>query len=1582
MNGRVAGARYGALFLFVGACTTADPKTEPVARSTAADVAGCAEPLTFAGVDWCVTRMGENGSDNDIPITGSVALNGDSLSITSDGDGLTLAEDGDAATDDDGLLYVYTPVPHATDGQGQSIPRDVELVVHFTMPAAAATKSQLGVMIRDSVAGKSPRGAGLFSMGATEWNAPVTCDGSDIHLGSWRTELRSSIPGQGLVMGSGGIHNGRVGADFYMRIQRIGKDFAVQHSVDGNDWAAIGGGALTNPDSLIGFFIAGNGSSPTATVDRVYLGPPRLDYRSTWIGSSLVQHSTDYIAFGMHDVYVAPDGTIYKYSEATDPNRELTVINADGSIRPIAYGSSVLGPGFYQGGIAGDPSAGEIYVARRADPAPCHPGSYVERRHAADASPITGAAPLEFGATTLGLIGGLAAARGKVYLSDVAVNDTLTQGQCAYSPTPVPPTRASTIRIHDTSDPTHPSQFDFTDRNGGAATPGSLAVDDGGDIWIVQQATDYPVLGLGACTNVNSNKKQCPDPAGTCYPADADRDLCPCTAERSSYPGMFNIKREGVVQCRHPDGTRCVAGQSPIEITNSVAGYAAGGFNPVGVSVDPGANPASAGDDRLIIADNGQHQNLLICQNLHSGSPTCNTFGVQGGVFAGSTPGLVNDPAAGGSARFFSPLKGAVDASGNIYVGSSAPRVDIRKFTASGSLLWARYGLGTEPGSFDPDSDGHDYYTTTRHYTFDTSQTAPGSEWAVRGVSWNPFGAAPPGDRYADTLYSGGIAFGVRRLAQDNSPSRQLFGFQNKNNNEQRFYRYNGEVATLFGSFDYIPIRDGDSCDESVPDIDGCLRLWIDADGDGVEDRGTDPDPCKACLGFSGVCEVKTVPMPSSPSTPSGTYVSDIDARGDLRLAFPDRIWEFHRTWPADAINPSYAMTPTEVLIPSTLGRILSIHFDAASPDDSMYLVGTRPGLPAGCTGTNDPCWCWAAVIQVVRYDHFHSTPVLAPGYPVVLPAPENLLDVPDPTVERAADRHCAGCALDRAEYRGFDQVGGLFFVQRRTGDILVYDAQTGTKLQTLYAGAELSGDESWTDSSYPGSIHAFKRNNGEYLITNLDSNNQARTIVFRYTPPSTRAWTPASLAPIAWYKAGSDELTVANGHVAQWNDRSGHGHHLTNGTDAGRPAYDAAGWNSSKPSVTFNGSALLSQAGWGDVPTGTDQPFTVLAVVETQASSPAGAVVSWWNSNDGSDVRCNLAPQGNDAVLDITRGSGNANDQHFTGTSALAAGRHVVAWRFAPNTFTLSGDGSSQTSSAQSPFAGLSFDTFTMGAKTTLPTGLFTGKVAEVVVVPSAVADADIARFGDYAQATWGGLTGNNSSWTPSALTPLAWYAADPAHMTIASGHVAQWNDLSGHGHDLVNTFEPGRPAYDASGWNSAAPAVVFNGGSLLRFDGWTGLPGGTDQPFSVLAVVETQTTTAESALLAFWHSAGGYDVRCNLVPQGNSSLLGISRGEGSSTDQTFTGTTAFAPGRHVVAWRFSPNTFTLTVDGISQTSQPQAPVVPLSFDTLVLGAKTTLPTGLFAGKVTEVVVAPSVVADADVAHFEEYAHTRWGGF
>ena len=213
----------------------------------------------------------------------------------------------------------------------------------------------------------------------------------------------------------------------------------------------------------------------------------------------------------------------------------------------------------------------------------------------------------------------------------------------------------------------------------------------------------------------------------------------------NDFPDITSAKYPAAVKCYKTDGT--FTGR---QITDLV--------NPTSIAYD-------SVKDRLLVAENGPDQNIRLYANLEKNPAYATSFGIKGGLYAGEHPGLLNDPDAGGNARFYSLNGVGVDTQGAIYVSCSGQGTDLRKFTPEGKMAWMVNSLFfCNTPDVDPDSDGSEIYTTYAHMHLDLAQTAPGSEWSYVSYNWNLF-------RFGEPPRIGGAQAVMRRIG----PNRKRY---------------------------------------------------------------------------------------------------------------------------------------------------------------------------------------------------------------------------------------------------------------------------------------------------------------------------------------------------------------------------------------------------------------------------------------------------------------------------------------------------------------------------------------------------------------------------------------------------------------------------------------------------------------------------------------------------------------------------------------------------------------------------------------------------------------------------------------
>jgi hypothetical protein len=227
---------------------------------------------------------------------------------------------------------------------------------------------------------------------------------------------------------------------------------------------------------------------------------------------------------------------------------------------------------------------------------------------------------------------------------------------------------------------------------------------------------------------------------------------------------------------------------------------------------------------RLLVADSGPDQQILIFDNLAQQPRRAGTFGQKGGIFSG-TPGRFGD------LRFNDPIGVGADRAGNIYVisdGQSGGGGNVMEsYTTTGKLNWRLFGLEfVDMADFDPAADT-DLYTKEERFQVHYNQP-PGRDWSYVGYTINRF-KYPEDPRLH--IWSAGVW--VRRL------QGKLILFVNDMNAQYlQVYRFNhatdGEIAIPSGLFTGRRIREKNNWPPRQPEKGEWI--WRDTNGNGAFD--------------------------------------------------------------------------------------------------------------------------------------------------------------------------------------------------------------------------------------------------------------------------------------------------------------------------------------------------------------------------------------------------------------------------------------------------------------------------------------------------------------------------------------------------------------------------------------------------------------------------------------------------------------------------------------------------------------------------------------------------------------------------
>jgi hypothetical protein len=444
---------------------------------------------------------------------------------------------------------------------------------------------------------------------------------------------------------------------------------------------------------------------------------------------------------------------------------------------------------------------------------------------------------------------------------------------------------------------------------------------------------------------------------------------------------------------------------------------------------------------RLLVAENGPRQQILI-YNITGGKPAqVGTFGIERGVFAG-VPGEIGD------LKFYGLTGVGTDAAGNIYVNSNGFKnagTDLRKFSPSGKLQWRLLGLHfVDNADTDPQSNGVDVYAKEEYFQMDYSKK-PGQQWTYKAYTVNPF-KYPQDPR----LHTSPTSVFFRRIQ-----GKPFMYLTDMYQSFIQVYRFNpstdGKIAIPSAMFRDTTLKDGKPVGNWPPNKPQEEKEWIwrDNNGNGAFDQGE--------------YDVSNRDYP---------YIGGwwIDSKGDLWKTL--RTQEGIRHFPVQGLdkkgNPIYSFSSMKKdKTPSLFTDVRRIEYFPET--DTMYLSGFTKEHPAfdddaGALGS-----------EIVRFDKW-SQGNRTPRWRTVVP------------YDKTGKREVVSVAMSVAgDY--------VFSVVVKNAEVSVYDAATGKQVQKLKPGPEVANESGWIDIPY--GIRAFRRSNKESLVF-VEEDWKGKVILYR----------------------------------------------------------------------------------------------------------------------------------------------------------------------------------------------------------------------------------------------------------------------------------------------------------------------------------------------------------------------------------------------------------------------------------------------------------------------------------------------------
>lgn len=232
-----------------------------------------------------------------------------------------------------------------------------------------------------------------------------------------------------------------------------------------------------------------------------------------------------------------------------------------------------------------------------------------------------------------------------------------------------------------------------------------------------------------------------------------------------------------------------------------------------------------------------------------------------------------------------------------------------------------------------------------------------------------------------------------------------------------------------------------------------------------------------------------------------------------------------------------------------------------------------------------------------------------------------------------------------------------------------------------------------------------------------------------------TITWSPAALSPLGWWDASAaSTITEVSSAVSQWDDRSGGGRHLTQGTSGNRPVKSTF---AGRPSILFDGSNdTLARSSFSV--NSTSMTMWVLGVILAGAGTQKRLMSL---ASGGADWNSTAA-----AVLTLSNGDATKFAVHRNSAEIALTGvysHNVLSAKM------VKFDGANASIYVNNVLAGgptASTGTFTSSGNFRLAAGETTSAannwlnchVMEALILATAISDSDRKKLHAYAQAKW----------------------------------------------------------------------------------------------------------------------------------------------------------------------------------------------------------------------------------------------------
>ena len=219
------------------------------------------------------------------------------------------------------------------------------------------------------------------------------------------------------------------------------------------------------------------------------------------------------------------------------------------------------------------------------------------------------------------------------------------------------------------------------------------------------------------------------------------------------------------------------------------------------------------------------------------------------------------------------------------------------------------------------------------------------------------------------------------------------------------------------------------------------------------------------------------------------------------------------------------------------------------------------------------------------------------------------------------------------------------------------------------------------------------------------------------------------------WLDASdSSSVTTASGNVSQWNDKSGNGNHVSQGTSGNRPAYQTSVVNGLN-AIQFGGTSTTHRLFRSSFSVSQPSVFTVFTV--DSSYNTANTAVIW---DTGSGDRCvHVVDAG--TLLGFYR-TNDLSTQRAQVSSAIATNKTYVSACVSDATghqIWLNGTKGTDATAGTTGFNGLAVGNLRGNPDPLVPTFTHFGRICEIIVYSTKRTDSQRAAIESYLVGKWG---------------------------------------------------------------------------------------------------------------------------------------------------------------------------------------------------------------------------------------------------